>query len=139
MVQGTQAIKVIKDILFRFALLIVVLVATYFSTDIFHNLNDSTFHYINPPGFFAMASLAEWFLALDLALIFWSGVIFGALGKKSDYIFIVLIILYAFWGYSGTSNVTSQMYLGLIGVAVLGNFLGYILKIGRQNWLGHAS
>jgi len=135
MVQGTQIVKVIKEILIRVSLLIAVLIAAYFTTDFFHDFNENFFHYINPPGFFSMASLAEWFLALDLALVFWSGIFFGIMGKNFDYILIGLTILLAFWGYSGTENVTQQMYLGLIGVAVLGSFLGYCLKLARERWL----
>lgn len=108
---------------------------SFLTGNFFQNFNENIFQYINPPGFFAMASLAESLLALDLALVFWSGIILGASGKKSDYILIVLIILYALWGYSGTTNVTSQMYLGLIGAAILGNAIGYGLKLARLKWL----
>ena len=136
MVQGAQIVGVVQAILIRILLLALVFTAVYFTTDIFHNFNENTFHYINPPGFFSMASLAEWFLALDLALVFWTGVMFGAVGKKTDYILIATIFLYALWGYSGAANVTQQMYLGLIGVALLGNALGYMLKVGKERWLG---
>lgn len=135
MVSRKRIISATKAFILRFSLLIGVFVLSFFTGNFFHDFNENVFHYVNPSGFFAMASWAEWSLAFDLALVFWSGLIFSYLGKKSDYILIVCIILYAIWGYSHTDNVTPNMYLGLIGVTLLSNAIGYALKLARLKWL----
>lgn len=134
MVQGAL-IKTVIDVVTRILILLVVLFLSAFTSDPAHDFILNIFHYQNPSGFFA-ASWAEWSIAWVLTSVFWSGIIFGAIGKKIDYIFNFVIILFALWEYIGAENVTPQMYLGLIGVALLGNALGYALKIGRKNWFG---
>ena len=134
MVSGTRVMKIVGKIFLRLLLLAGVFIITFFTGDLFHSFNENIFHYLNPSGFFSMASWAEWSLTLVLAAVFWSGILFGSLGKKIDYIFISLVMALALWEYSGTDNVTPQMYLGLIGVALLGNAIGYLLKLARVRW-----
>lgn len=115
--------------------MVIVLGLGIFTAFPFHEFNQNFFGYQKPPGFFGF-TLADWELAQVLAMIFWSSLIYGTLGKKIDYIFIAIISLFSILDFFYTDNVTPIMYLGLIGVAVLGNTLGYMLKVGRRNWFG---
>ena len=58
------------------------------------------------------------------------------LSKKIDYAFIIIIFIFALWDYSYPPAVSFLMYIGLIGVALLGNALGYLLKLARLRWVG---
>ena len=121
-------------ILGRILLILPILVVSFLSAAPFEYFNDTILGYQTPPGFFGF-TIIDGILAWTLSFIFWSGILFGILGKKIDYVPIVLIIALALWMYSGTDNVTPQMYLGLLGVALLGNAIGYILKLARLRWL----
>lgn len=111
-----------------------VIVMGAFSSGFFYSLNEKIFEYQNPAGFF-IPSLADWGLAFALAVVFWSGTLFGLIGKKIDRILILFFILFGLWTYVYTDNITPQMYLGLVGVALLGNTIGYGLKLARLRWL----
>ncbi len=135
MVSGTLIKKRAGTIIIRILLSIVILVLGMLTALPFFEFIQNVFDYQSPSGFFGYA-FTDWELAWVLAMIFWSGIIFGSIGKKTDYIFISVFLIFGFWGYLYTENVTPQMYLGLIGVALLGNTIGYMLKIGRRNWFG---
>ena len=126
--------KIITEVAFRFFLLILVFTVALFTSDPAHQFLTKYLQYQLPSGFFGL-TLADWTLAWTLTSLFWGGVVFGALGKKVDFVFFFLIVLFALWEYTGTENVTSQMYLGLVVVAVVGNAIGYLLKLGRERWL----
>lgn len=134
MVSGKRIGIILLTVTTRIFLFVAVLVMSLYLSPPFEDLNRIVFDYRKPSGFFGF-TLSEAFLALTLSLTLWSGIIFGAIGRKIDYVFIGLVFVLAFWEYSSAENVTPQMYLGLIGVAVLGNFLGYLLKLARQRWL----
>ena len=131
MVSGTRA-KLMYGLL-RTSFILATIVLAAYTTSPFFELNQNVFHYQNPSGFF-IASWAEGVLAWVLALIFWSGILFGALGRRIDYILVALFIIFGLWNYFYTDNVTPQMYLGLFGVALLGNAIGYMLKLARLKW-----
>ena len=134
MVSGTRA-KLILGLL-RVTFCFGVIAIGAYTSGPFYQLNNDVFGYQNPPGFFSIPSLADWILAWVLAMIFWSGIFFGTIGKKIDYILISLFLIFGLWNYLYTDNVTSQMYLGFIGIALLGNALGYLLKLARLRWVG---
>ena len=123
------------SMLLRTLLLVIVLVLGIFTAFPFHEFNHNIFGYQKPPGFFGF-TLADWEIASLLASVFWGGIIYGIIGRRVDYIFFVLIFLFTLWDYWYPPSVPPLMYLGLVGVAVLGNVLGYMLKVGRQNWFG---
>lgn len=70
--------------------------------------------------------------SLYLALALWGSIVFGAIGKKTDYVIIAGIFLFGLWDYAGTDNVTTDMYLGLIAVTLAGNAIGLGLRLVRQ-------
>jgi hypothetical protein len=126
-----STVKILGTIVGRMSLLIIVLTIGYFTAQPFQQLNEELFNFINPPTFF-MASWADGVLAWCLSSVLWGAIIFGTLGRKIDYIFLGVVFLFALWNYVYTQNVTPQMYLGLIGVAAIGIFLGFCLKLLRQ-------
>ena len=134
MVQNSLS-KNIISIIFRISLFVGILFFAMFVLYPIHDFILGTLNYKNPSDFFG-TSWAEWSLAWVLTCVLWGGIIFGTLGKKIDYIFFALILSLALWEFVFTDNVTLQMYLGLVGIAVLGNILGYMLKVGRQNYFG---
>ena len=134
MVSGKRTTLVL-GVFVRILLLIIALGLGGFTSFPFHAFILDTLNFKNPSDFFG-ASWADWGLAWTLTSLFWSGIVFGALGKKIDYIFIAIIFLFSLLIFFYTKNVTLAIYLGLVGVAVLGNVLGYMLKVGRQTWFG---
>ncbi len=122
-------------ILSRILLLLLALTVSFFAAVPFEYFNDTILGFQKPVGFFGF-TIADGILAWTLSFMFWSGVVFGTFGKRIDYTFIALVALFAFWIYSSTENVTSAMYLGLFGVALLGNAIGYMLKLARLRWVG---
>ena len=86
--------------------------------------------YQRSSGFFGF-SIEHLVLSFIMALILWVSTFFGALGTKVDYWVIGGFLILAFIIFQGSSI---NMYLGLIGVALLGNFLGYLLKLARERW-----
>lgn len=57
---------------------------------------------------------------------------YGAIGKKVDYIFIGTIFVLGLLEYFSAENVTPQMYLGLFGAAGAGLLIGFVLKLLRK-------
>ena len=121
----------------RLILLVLVFVLGIFSEIPVTTFLTQTLQYHEPVGFFdSLNGLETGFLSVFLSWIFWMGILFGGIGKKGDYIFIGISVILLALLFSQEAGSTPQMYLGLIGVAVLGNALGYCLKVGRQNWFG---
>lgn len=73
-------------------------------------------------------------LAWALSVVFWSSVIFSFLGKATDYVFVAMFLLFGVYVYINTEDVTPLMYLALLGVAVVGNLIGYALKVARMHF-----
>jgi hypothetical protein len=90
--------------------------------------------YHAPEGIFDI-NFSDLFISFDLALVFLSGIFFGALGRKSDYIFIFLIFAQAIWEYLGTPTFTFYMGVGLLVALISGNAIGFSLKLFRQKFL----
>jgi hypothetical protein len=90
--------------------------------------------YVTPEGFFGF-TLTDDFVSLDLMLVFLSGIFLGTLGKKADYFIFIVIFLQALWEYNGTSTITDAMFFGLFGAALIGNAIGFGLKLLRQKFL----
>jgi len=132
MVQGTRVIEIIKTVSVRLLLIIPVLFLGALTSSVGHEYL-VFMGYQAPSGFFGFA-LTEELLAWFLSSIFWSGLIYQTFGKKIDQIFIITIFVIVSWEYFSADNMTWQIYFGLIGVALLGNFLGYLLKLGRERW-----
>lgn len=82
-----------------------------------------------------MGSGADWDLAWVLTNVFLCGVIFGTIGKKTDYVFIAAAIAIAIWEFTGTENVTPSLYLTLLATIVASNLIGFGLKLARQKFL----
>ncbi len=123
----------IKNISIRILLFIVVIVLSYFSSNITSQFV-TDLGYQNPSGFFGF-SLTSMFLALWLSLVFWSGVVFGAWGRKVDYIIITAITLFALWDYLSAENLTQELKQTFVISVIAGNLIGYILKLGRERFL----
>jgi hypothetical protein len=121
------------QVLGRIGLLLGVVLVSMLTSSPAHNLLINTFHYQYPPGFFGF-SLNDWELALTMTMPVWGGIVFAGIGKKIDYIFILLIFTLSFIKFAGSSNVTLDMYGALVGAALIGIFLGYVLKVARLHW-----
>jgi hypothetical protein len=90
-------------------------------------------NYEVPPGFFGF-TLADWDIAWNLSSSLILGIIFGTLGKRIDYIFIIGMFLLFLLDFFFTENITLIMYLNLVGFTVGGNAIGFILKLLRQRF-----
>jgi hypothetical protein len=134
MVQGTSIKVIIWPTILRVILIILLLIVTYFTWGTTIDFINNWLGYRLPDGFFGY-SFADWGLALNLALIFWGGIIFSALGRVVDYLFIFLLIAFGVWGWSGTENITLIMWSSFIGIIVLSNLIGFGLKLLRQKFL----
>ena len=134
MVSEKRTWGIIWNVFKRLFLLFAIFAFALFLQDPFYYFLIHTLHYKEPSFFF----INLYFLGLGwtLSWTFWSGVVFGAFGKKIDYVFILIVFLLSILDFVYTENITPSIYLGLVGVAVLGNVLGYMLKVGRQNWFG---
>ncbi len=118
----------------RIVLFFFLLIVSYYISDPFHEFILGSLAYKIPPGFF-IDSWADWSLAWFLTFTLLGGIIFGALGKKIDYFFIALLIALDIWEWTGTDNITQQIWITLIGTIIVSNILGYILKLLRQKFL----
>ena len=132
MVQRSRAEIIIWGIVFRFFVLIGVLILSFFTASPAWEFNN-VFGFKNPSGFFGY-SVADWELAWMLTVIFWSGIIFGTLGKKTDYVFITGLLFFVLWDYYYSQTTPLNMYFGLIGVLISANTIGYLLKQARMKW-----
>jgi len=130
MVSGKTITHMILGIVARIFILVLSVVLGFFTSAPAHEFNTAFFDFQRPNGFFGF-TLADWELAMALSTTFWSGLIFGAIGKRIDYIFIGLTWAFTLWMYATTENVTPAMYGGLAAVALGGLGIGYLLKVLR--------
>lgn len=138
MVSTTRTIKTLNLLLIRIFVLTVIFILAFITTTPFHDFIINTLEYNRPSGFFGF-TFADWELAWLLSLVFWSGIILGTIGKKTDYILITIIFLIALWDYSYPPAVSILMHAGLFGVLFLGNTIGYFLKLARLKWIEQKS
>lgn len=125
----------ILQIFFRIILLLIAIgFGVFFFPFTTHDFVVNILGYQKPPGFFGF-TWADWEITWVLTSVFWSGVIFCFFGKKIDYFFLAFVVLFAIADYSYPPAVSPQMYLGLIGVALVGCAIGYGLKLLRQKVL----
>ncbi len=96
-----------------------------------HDFVMGTLKYQIPSGFFGF-TLTDWILSWEIATTFWLGVIFGTLGKKIDYILIAAFFVLSSLEFYSADNMTLLVYSGLVGAALLGNAIGFALKLLRH-------
>jgi hypothetical protein len=122
--------------------LVVIGFGVFFFPNTIHGFVINTLGYQNGPvGLFDMANLGDWEVSFLLSSVFWFGIIFGTLGKKIDYILFLVFFIFALWDYFYPPAASYEVFLGLIGAAVLGNIIGFILKLARKklfptSWIG---
>lgn len=130
MASGKRVGKVTLRILLLFPIFFLALILQ----DPFYYFLINILGYQEPPFFFI--NLYFFGLGWTLSWTFWSGLVYGAIGKRMDLYFITAIFCLSLVVLYLTDNVTTTTYLGLAAVAALGGVLGYTLKVGRQNWFG---
>lgn len=130
MVQGRIRL-IIAQIGLRIALLIAAFYIGAITSSYALSFMEDSLGYYRPSGFFGF-TLEHLFAPWIFASIFWVSTLLGSLGKKVDYLTIGVITLLALLSFYGFSL---EIYVGLLGIAALGNALGYALKLARQRWL----
>lgn len=134
MVQGTRTKTVILETGSRILLVILALGAgLYFFPDPIYGFLINTLGYQNPSGFFGFSvtdSILAWFIASSILV----GIFLGGIGKKIDYIFILLFFLVSSYEFFSAENMTSLVYSGLVGATLFGNAIGYVLKLLRLKY-----
>ena len=135
MVQGTRVGLIIWAIVWRFLVFVSIVIISLFLQDPFYSFLINTLHYQEPAGFFGFS---PYFFGLGwvLSWMFWSTIVYGTIGSKFDYLFVLFVFAFSLLNFFFTENVNTTTYLGLVGVALLGNALGYMLKVGKERWLG---
>ncbi len=134
MATKSRTTLIVGGILLRIILLCIVSVLAYYSIPFFLNILEKYLGYTTPSGFFGF-TLSDGFVSLDLGLLFWGSLIFGALGKKTDYLLTILLLASALWEYIGLETITKNMYLGLVATLLIGSAIGFALKLARQKFL----
>lgn len=133
MVQSALGKRVLEVIL-RIILIVVAFgIGAFFFSNTIHGFVLDTLKYQIPNGFFGF-TFADWDVAWFISSSFWIGIIFGTIGKKIDYYVVFLFFILFSFDFFYTENMTSLVYSGLVGATILGNLIGYMLKIGRQNY-----
>lgn len=135
MVQRTRTWQQIALlVILRIVLICLTVYVAAYTLPIALEILRSDLGYQNPNTFWG-GNITDDFESLALTLPFWSGIIFGALGRKVDYIIIGLFLALGIWEYTGTETTTAQMYLGLAAATVIGNLVGFTFKLLRQKFL----
>jgi hypothetical protein len=132
MVQKSEDAIITRIVLVRVVLFVMVLVVGFYLGTPFESFLTNTLGYKEScTGFFCLNGIETGILALTLSYSLWMGIIFGAAGKKADYILIGIYFFLVALLFSQESGVTWQMYLGLLGVTAVGNLFGYAIKMAR--------
>jgi hypothetical protein len=126
--------KKFYSILIRIVVLLPIAVVSFYLQDPFYSFLIKTLHYQEPSSFFGF-NLYVFGIGWVLSWMFWSGIVYGSMGKKIDMIFLALIFIFSVWNVYATENVTPIIYLGLIGVALVGSAIGFGIKLIRQRFL----
>ncbi len=134
MVQKSRTSTIVLGIFLRVFIILAVVVFSYYSSNISLEILRDYFGYRTP--------LVDWgdilvdaSIAISFGMTFWAALLFGVIGKKIDYIFIMLFLLFGFLNFYFTETVTFQMYIGLITGLVFGSLIGFVLKLLRQRFL----
>ena len=138
MVQRSRTITIALDVVFRLLGLVPILIISSFIYLPFYDLIKNYLRYSEPGTIFiSFGGLGTHLMAIEMAFVFLLGMIFGAIGKKVDYIFIAtffaLISLHSF----AAANVTVIVYLSFIFITVFGISVGFGLKLVRQKFLSN--
>jgi len=134
MVQKSPTVITLLSILYRIFLFIAVIVIAFYTSPFFLDILEKYLGYITPSGFLGF-TLADWGVSIELATVFWAGTIFGTLGRKWDYLLIAFFFVFALVDYIGSESATVPMYIGLIATLLIGNAIGFVLKLARQKFL----
>jgi hypothetical protein len=134
MVQNSRAWLIVWKIFLRIVVLILVAFIANFESPLALEILKNNLGYITPEGFFGF-NLTDDFVSFELALVFVSGVFLGLLGKVADYILIIFFILFAAYDYFSVTSLTNLMTFGFVGAVLLGNAIGFGLKLLRQKFL----
>jgi hypothetical protein len=131
MVQKSRAPVIGKQIILRVILFLAVLVVGFYNGQPFVIFLTENLHFKEPVSQFfgAFEGFQTWMAALTLSYTLWLGIVFGSLGKRADYAVIGIFFIFALYLFYGQS---SQMYFGLIQVALVGNAIGFGLKLLRK-------
>lgn len=126
MTQRSETEKIIWGVIFRILAIAPILFIAAYTALPFQEWNENLgFH--QSAGFWGF-NLSDVILGWSLSYVFWIGLVFGTIGRKTDYIFCTLSFLFVLWVYLGTQYVIPSMYIALIAFAIIGNALGYLLK-----------
>jgi len=116
-------------VLVRLFWFIVVLVVGFYNAVPFITLLEDNLGYKEMcDGLFCLEGFETGFLALMLSYSLWLGIVFGALGKKVDYILIGIVFLLTFFLFTQEGGKTWEMFVGLVAITALGNAIGFGLK-----------
>lgn len=125
-----------ETLILRVFVLVVLFIINFWIGEPFYQLVVDRLDYHEPGTLFiSFYGFSGVILGWLMSYTFWCGVVLGTLGKKIDYVLSTAVFLFAFWVYLTTTNVTPEIYLSLLGVAIVGNLIGYALKVARMHFL----
>jgi hypothetical protein len=134
MVQKSRALNIALAVLLRILLIVVAsIIGLFFFPITIHDFVINTLGYIVPSGFFGF-TFADWDVAWIISSALWVGILLGTLGKRIDYAFILLFFITSSFEYLYTENMTLLVYSGLVGATIIGNIIGFGLKLLRQKY-----
>lgn len=123
-------------VLLRVFLFVVILVVGFYGSLPFYDFLTNDLGYKETcSGFCAFEGFGIGILALILSYSFWVGIVFGALGKKADYIFIGSVFLLILYLFAQETEKKWELLISFIILAVISNAIGFVLKILRQKFL----
>ena len=131
--QSPSIISIFGTAFIRVVLLIVVVVITWLTSIFFWEIIKNYLGYQTPEVFFSFVT--DLVVIFGFGLIFWGSIMFGALGRRWDYLIIIVLTGWGFYSYTFIEEGTARMFLGLIGAAIIGNAIGFALKLLRQRFL----
>ncbi len=135
MAQKSSVVKITLAILSRILLLLAaVICGAFFFQITIHEFVVDTLKYQLPSGFFGF-TFADWDISWFIASSFLAGIFFGTLGKKMDYVFIITFFGLSSLDFLYTENMTALIYSALVAATVIGNVIGFGLKLLKQKYL----
>lgn len=112
-------------------IIIAIVISIFFFPITFQSLLTETLGYQTPSGFFGF-TFTESILSLVMVSMLWISIILGSIGKKIDYIIIFILFILSSLEYFSAENMTPLVYSGLVVATILGNVIGFGLKILRK-------
>lgn len=129
-----QSTKYIKYFLFRFFLLLSALIISIWLADPFEIFLKTTLDYKGSGGFFGF-DISSAILAVIMSWLFLGSILLSYLGRKADYVLSGILFLFSLFLFSRSGEISQQIYMSLIPLSLLGNAIGYGLKLLRQKVL----